>query len=80
MGKEAQMGMAMGAEEMEMGKTGEDSLRCLIRMLLSFLPRGTPLHQTRIRIILSRRQFSPGCAVLAIACGACPVRTISELG
>jgi hypothetical protein len=40
-----EMGMAMGAEEMGMGKTGEDSLRCLIRMLLSFLPRGTPLRR-----------------------------------
>jgi hypothetical protein len=37
MGKEArkmEMGMAMGVEEMEMGKvTGKDSLRWLIRML-----------------------------------------------
>jgi hypothetical protein len=53
MGKEArkmQMGMAMGMEEMEMGKvTGEDSLRWLIRMLLSFSQRGTPLHQSRIK-------------------------------
>jgi hypothetical protein len=47
-----------GAEdmEMEMGKVGEDSLPWLIRMLLNFLPHGTPLHQTRLRIILSRRQ------------------------
>jgi hypothetical protein len=60
MGKEArkmEMGMAMGMEGMKMGKmTGEDILRWPIRMLLSFLPRRTPLHQTRIRIILSRRQ------------------------
>jgi hypothetical protein len=59
MGKEArkmEMGMAMGAEEMEMGKVGEDSLPWLIKMLLSFLPRKTPLHQIRLRIILSRRQ------------------------
>jgi hypothetical protein len=59
MGKEAremEMGMAMGAEEMEMGKTGENNLPWLIRLLLSFLLRGTPLHQIRLRIILSRRQ------------------------
>jgi hypothetical protein len=59
MGKEArkmEMEMAMGAEEMEIGKAGEDSLPWLIRMLLNFLPRGTPLHQIRLRIILSRRQ------------------------
>jgi hypothetical protein len=40
-----------------LGRTGKESLHSLIRMLLSFLPRGTPLHQTRIRIILSRRQL-----------------------
>jgi hypothetical protein len=34
----------MGVEELEMGKEGEDSLPWLIIMLLSFLPRGTPLH------------------------------------
>jgi hypothetical protein len=59
MGKEArrmEMGMAMGGEEMEMGKVGEDSLPWLIRMLLNFLPRGTPLHQMRLKIISSRRQ------------------------
>jgi hypothetical protein len=58
MGKEArrvEMEMAMGAEEMD---TGEDSLRWLITLLLSFLPRGTPLQQIRIRIILSRRQLA----------------------
>jgi hypothetical protein len=62
MGEEArkmEMGMAMGMEGMEMGKeAGEDSLRWFIRMLLSFLPRKTPLHQIRIRIILSRRQLA----------------------
>jgi hypothetical protein len=54
MGKEARR--VTGVEEMEMGKVGEDSLPWLITMLLSFLPRGTPLHQIRLRIILSRRQ------------------------
>jgi hypothetical protein len=54
MGKEARR--VMGVEELEMGKEGEDSLPWLIIMLLSFLPRETPLHQTRLRIILSRRQ------------------------
>jgi hypothetical protein len=57
MGKEARrviMEMAMGVEEME---TGEDNLPWLIIMLLSFLPRGTPLHQLRLMIILSRRQL-----------------------
>jgi hypothetical protein len=54
MGKEARR--VMGVEELEMGKEGEDSLPWLIIMLLSFLPRGTPLHQIRQRIILSRRQ------------------------
>jgi hypothetical protein len=62
MGKEArkmEMGRAMGMEEMEMDKeTAEVSLRLLIRMLLSFLPHGMPLHQIRIRIILSRRQLA----------------------
>jgi hypothetical protein len=46
----------MGVEELEMGKEGEDSLPWLIIMLLSFLPRGTPLHRIRLRTILSRRQ------------------------
>jgi hypothetical protein len=59
MGKEArkmEMGMVMGTEEMGMGKvTGEDGLRWLITMLLSFSQRGT---QTRIRIILSRRELA----------------------
>jgi hypothetical protein len=55
---EMEMGMAMGAEEMEMGKTGEDSLRWLIRMMLAFLQHGTPLHQIRLRITLSRRQLA----------------------
>jgi hypothetical protein len=45
-----------GVEELEMGKEAEDSLPWLIIMLLSFLPRGTPLHQIRLRIISSRRQ------------------------
>jgi hypothetical protein len=39
MGKEArkmEMGMTMGAKEMEMGKTGEDSLRRFIKMPLNF--------------------------------------------
>jgi len=54
MGKEARK--VMGVEEVEMGKEEEDSLLWLIKMLLSFLPRGTPLHQIRLRIILSRRQ------------------------
>jgi hypothetical protein len=54
MGKEARR--VMGVEEMEMGKEGEDNLPWLIIMLLSFLPRGTPLHQIRLRIISSRRQ------------------------
>jgi hypothetical protein len=54
-----EMGMAMGMEEMEMGKvTGDDSLRWLIRMLPSFLQREMPLHQTTIRIRLSRRQLA----------------------
>jgi hypothetical protein len=60
MGKEARrvkMGMAMGAGKMEMGRMGEDKLPWLLRLLLSFLPRGTPLHQFRLRIILSRRQL-----------------------
>jgi hypothetical protein len=59
MGKEArkmEMGMAMGVEEMEMGKVGKDSLPWLIRMLLNFLRRGTPLHLIRLRIISSRKQ------------------------
>jgi hypothetical protein len=54
MGKEARR--VMGVEEVEMGKEEEDSLLWLIIMLLSFLPRGTPLHQIRLRIISSRRQ------------------------
>jgi hypothetical protein len=54
MGKEARR--VVRVEEFEMGKVGEDSLPWLIRMLLSFLPRGTPLHQIRLRIISSRRQ------------------------
>jgi len=54
MGKEARR--VMGVEEVEMGKEEEDSLLWLIKMLLSFLPRGTPLHQMRLRIILSRKQ------------------------
>jgi len=54
MGKEARR--VMGVEEVEMGKEEEDSLLWLIKMLLSFLPCGTPLHQIRLRIILSRRQ------------------------
>jgi hypothetical protein len=54
MGKEARR--VMGVEELEMGKVGEDSLPWLIIMLLSFLPRETPLHQIRLKIILSRRQ------------------------
>jgi hypothetical protein len=54
MGKEAHRLMVV--EELEMGTEGEDSLPWLIIMLLSFLPRGTPLHQIKLRIILSRRQ------------------------
>jgi hypothetical protein len=54
MGKEACR--VMGVEELEMGKVGKDSLPWLIIMLLSVLPRGTPLHQIRLRIIFSRRQ------------------------
>jgi hypothetical protein len=46
----------MGVEELEMGKEGEDNLSWLTIMLLNFLPRGTPLHQIRLRTILSRRQ------------------------
>jgi hypothetical protein len=42
MGKEARR--VRGVEELEMGKKGEDSLPWFIIMLLSFLPRGTPLH------------------------------------
>jgi hypothetical protein len=56
MGKEARR--LMGVEEFEKGKEGEDSLPWLIIMLLSFLPRGTPLHQIRLRIILSRKAIS----------------------
>jgi hypothetical protein len=41
-GKEARK--VMGVEEMDMGKVGEDSLPWIIIMLLSFLPRGMPLH------------------------------------
>jgi hypothetical protein len=55
MGKEARrviMEEGMGVEEMV---TGEDSLRWLNRMLLTFLPHGTRLHQMRLRIILSKR-------------------------
>jgi hypothetical protein len=54
MGKEARR--VMGVGELEMGKEGEDNLPWLITMLLSFLPRGTPLHQIRLRIISSKRQ------------------------
>jgi hypothetical protein len=54
MGREARR--VMGVEEVEMGKEEEDSLLWLIIMLLSFLPRGTPLHQIRLGVILSRRQ------------------------
>jgi hypothetical protein len=54
MDKEARR--VMEVEKLEMGKEGEDSLPWLIIMLLSFLPRGTPLHQIRLRIILRRRQ------------------------
>jgi hypothetical protein len=46
--RKMEMGMAMGAVEMELGKVGEDNLPWLIR---------TPLHQIRLRIILSRRQL-----------------------
>jgi hypothetical protein len=54
MGREARR--VMGVEELKMDKEGEDSLPWLVIMPLSFLPRGTPLHQIRLRIILSRRQ------------------------
>jgi hypothetical protein len=54
MGREARR--MMGVEELEMGKEGEDSLPWLIIMLLSFLLRGTPLHQIRLKTISSRRQ------------------------
>jgi hypothetical protein len=60
MGKEAremEMGMAMEAEETKMCKMGEDSLPWLIRLLLSFLLRGTSFHQIRLGIILSSRQI-----------------------
>jgi hypothetical protein len=51
---EEAMGMAMGAEGMEMGKTGEDRLRWPIKMLQGFSRRGIPLHQIGQRISLSR--------------------------
>jgi hypothetical protein len=54
MGREARR--MMGMEELEMGKEGENSPPWLIIMLLRFLPRGTPLHQIKLGIILSRRQ------------------------
>jgi hypothetical protein len=54
MGREARR--MMGMEELEMGKEGEDSLPWLIIILLSFLPRETPLHQIRLRTISSKRQ------------------------
>jgi hypothetical protein len=54
MGREARR--MMGVEELELGKELKDSLLWHIIMLLSFLPRGTPLHQIRLGIILSRRQ------------------------
>jgi hypothetical protein len=38
------------------GQGGENSPPWLIIMLLNFLPRGTPLHQIKLGIILSRRQ------------------------
>jgi hypothetical protein len=39
----------------EMGKMAEDSLRCPITTLQGFLQHGTPLHQIRLGIILSRK-------------------------
>jgi hypothetical protein len=61
-GKEArkmEMGMAMGAEEMKMGKvTGENSLRWLIRMLMSFSQHGTPLHQRQDKDNLEQEAVS----------------------
>jgi hypothetical protein len=54
MGREARR--MMGVEELAMGKEGENSPPWLIIMLLSFLPRGTPLHQIKLGIILSRKQ------------------------
>jgi hypothetical protein len=49
------MEMASGAEEMEMGETGEDRLRWPITTLLSFSLHGTPRRQIRLRIISSRK-------------------------
>jgi hypothetical protein len=52
---EEAMGMAMGAEGMEMGKTGEDRLRWPITTLQGFSRRGIPLHQIRLRMTSSRK-------------------------
>jgi hypothetical protein len=47
---EEAMGMAMGAEGMEIGKTGEDKLRWPMTTLQGFSRRGIPLHQIRLSV------------------------------
>jgi hypothetical protein len=49
------MGMAMGAEGMEMDKTGEHRPRWPITTLQGFLRLEIPLHQIRPRIPSSRK-------------------------